>query len=307
MLARDSSFDVVLRDETISETHAANHLIAHKPRFNGTKLTFDDHLPLLELQHRGFVLFHGRNDGSLHDQMIWLLSGSTQPLKPRDYTGHFVRRFKIEDIELPFDESESRWQAEAMRCHSRGQDIIPYSECRKKVPSVHKQNKWESGQLDLPITKSLVHFNAGLCRDGDGRLWTVVRQWTEETETWWNSRMLACQLDDRMNIIRKAMLTPRGWQEEQHEIQGLFGMMADFTSVIAFGLEALHLNLGRNFQHLILIGNGRAKFSRNTVLTSGQMGMDAKRTGFGSITTAHGILFTSFPLILLFRSGKATR
>jgi hypothetical protein len=57
MLARASSFDVVLRDETISETHAANHLIAHKPRFNGTKLTFDDHLPLLELQHRGFVCF----------------------------------------------------------------------------------------------------------------------------------------------------------------------------------------------------------------------------------------------------------
>jgi predicted GH43/DUF377 family glycosyl hydrolase len=143
--------------------------------------------------------------------------GINAAAKPRDYNGRFVRRFKIEDIELPFDESESLWQAEAMRCHSRGQDIIPYSECRKKVPSVHKQNKWESGQLDLPITKNLVHFNAGLCRDGDGRLWTVVRQWTEETETWWNSRMLACQLDDRMNIIRKAMLTPRGWQEEQHE------------------------------------------------------------------------------------------
>ncbi len=210
LLVRKAAWDVVLKDATIYHTQAANDLMVHFPRHNGITLSFTDKDALKELRKRGAVLFHGCNDGTLID----LVAGK----KPVPKINGFNRYYKIEDIDIEFDEAEPQWQKEYLRLKSIGYGCLEYHDCRKAIPGFREQTKWESGQFNLTLTADICHFNCGLVRDNSNTLWLLARKWDKTNVPAWHSSMNAYRLDDKLNPVAQVELkSHKRDHSEQHE------------------------------------------------------------------------------------------
>lgn len=209
LLTRSAPWDMAMKDETIHQTHRANHLIAHFPRYNGIRISFTDAKALKMLQKRGLGIFHGCNDGTLAK----LVLGE----KPKASSGLYVRHYTVEDIDRELDESEPMWQREAVRLKELGYECLDYKECGKRVKSFLKQTKWETGQFALSLSENVCHFNCGLVRDGQNTLWLLIRRWNRRYERNWQSTMVACRLNERLEIVSQRDLMLPGPEAEQNE------------------------------------------------------------------------------------------
>src|SRR5437762_9736333 len=142
LLCRKTAFDVMLWKDIRFKTHTANHLIAHFPRYTGVQLSFNEIAPVKRLLDKGYVLFHGCNDGTLID----LLEGQQDR---KSLLKKVVRFFGIGDVGADIDESESMWQYEAGALQDKGYGVLAYKDCIKPMPSVLKQTKWPCGIFPL--------------------------------------------------------------------------------------------------------------------------------------------------------------
>lgn len=187
LLVRQTAFDATLWKDIRGKVHAANHLMAHHPRYTGVTLSCKDVAAATKLLDKSYVVFHGINDGSLID----LLEGRTPP---PSLLRRIVRFFTSSDVGGDIDESEPMWQAEATYLQTKGYGTLHYADCVKPVPSFQKQTPWPSGVFPLPLDSSQCYFNPGLVRDAR-RLWLVTRRWLLRGSAW-HSSLVTWRLDD---------------------------------------------------------------------------------------------------------------
>lgn len=190
LLCRKTAWDVMLAKDIRLKTHPANHLMAHFPRYTGVQLSFNEQAPVQRLLDKGYVLFHGCNDGSLID----ILEGQ-QPSK--SIFRKVVRFFGIGDVGADIDESESMWQYEAGHLQEKGYGVLAYKDCSKSMPSILKQTKFPAGIFPLPLNHRECHFNPGLLHFG-GKYQLVTRRWLKDQRDIWHSSLVSWTLDDEM-------------------------------------------------------------------------------------------------------------
>lgn len=217
LLSQKHPFDIMLSHSIPNLVHRANALMAHFPRYTGVTLSFTDVEALKKLQARGAVIFHGCNDGTLVD----LMAGDIPERKP---SGILQRDFTIRDIDAPFNEAEMFWQKDCIGLKKKGHPVALFEECSRELNGFAQQTKWDAGQFNLPLSEEVCHFNPGLVRDDGGRLWLLARRWDRIKNTYrnwlvgWNSSLIACQLDNDLNVISQKKLDIRKRQRgEQHE------------------------------------------------------------------------------------------
>lgn len=188
LLCRKTAFDVMLWKDIKTKTHPANHLIAHFPRYNGIQLAFKEPQAVMRLLDKGYVLFHGCNDGSLID----LLLGQ----QPAESTfRRIVRFFTVSDVNLDVDESEAMWQREAGDLSEKGYPVLPYADCSNSVPSVLKQRSWPAGIFPLPLDYGQCYFNPTIVQVR-GATFLITRHWRKDGHGHWHSRLVRWKLDD---------------------------------------------------------------------------------------------------------------
>lgn len=209
LLVSDYPFDRMLWKDIENITHKANDLIAHFPRFTGVQLAFNERKPVKKLQDKGYLIFHGCNDGSLADIMM----GRQTPIEEN---GKILRFFTEEDLTMTVDESEPFWQQESTYLRSRGYKVIDYSECRKQIPSFQKQLPCETGVFHLPKDFNLVHFNSGLATDGNDK-WLLTRQWKRMDPRRWQSYLVMWHLSGMTPINPIQLRLPDDRGLEQYE------------------------------------------------------------------------------------------
>jgi predicted GH43/DUF377 family glycosyl hydrolase len=205
LYCRAAPFDVMLREETIDLTAPLNHLICHYPRNNAVKCQVKDPEVPIKMHERGYVIFHGCNDGSI----IKVINGE----KPFDYGDHpSVKIFGVSDIGRRVDEAESFYHKEAIALYKNGHKVISYEECRAPIQRIRGQAKdegWEADYFDLPTDVGLCHMNSGYCVDDEGQAWLVTRKWVrrEKTERSWHSTLMVYRVWETPNSAGRS--TPR--------------------------------------------------------------------------------------------------
>lgn len=210
LLARATAFDVMLAKDIRTKTHSANHLMAHFPRYTGVQLSFNDHAPVQRLLDKGYVVFHGCNDGSLID----ILEGQ-QP--KQSLFKKVVRFFGIGDVGADVDESESMWQYEAGQLQEKGYGVLAYKDCTKPMPSILKQTKFPAGIFPLPLTHGECHFNAGLVKHLD-KYHLITRRWLKDSAGNWHSSLVRWTLDEDMFPLTPEQIRfPNPKPGDQHE------------------------------------------------------------------------------------------
>lgn len=190
LLVRASPWDATLWKDIKEKTHAANHLMAHFPRYSKIRVTVKDPEVPTQLKKQGYVIFHGCNDGSL----VTLLEGGV-PNVP-NVKGQIVRTYEVSDISEHHDGSEAMWQYDAIEISKFGYSSLPYAQCTVPVPSVVTQaheKGWKAGFFALPHGPSEVHFNAGLVREKD--LLLITRAWKRNPVGTWKSSLVRWKLD----------------------------------------------------------------------------------------------------------------
>lgn len=193
LLCRSEPFDSMLGKDIRHQTHAANHLIAHFPRYNRIRVRVEDPAMPVALRAKGYVLFHGCNDGSLVTLMD---GGKTLTIT----SGVITRVYGVADISDDHDAAEPMWQYDAFELIKRGYPVLPFAACRSDVPSVvtqATQNGWQAGLFPLPHDPSQVHYNAGLVRTPEG-LVLITRRWLRSPQGQWKSDMVRWKLDDAL-------------------------------------------------------------------------------------------------------------
>lgn len=213
MRCREAPWDMVLSEDVGPAIHDASELMAHYPRHTGITMSVYDPAVVKRLRNNGAVLFHGCNDGSLID----MLHGGAIALYA--HNGKIVKELTLRDLDSEWDEAEAMWQKEAVRIAKFDARMIPWREARRPMASVLDQTKWECGFFgDLPHTRKCVHFNPGLVRAGNGKLWLVTRRWDAlGTTGLWASTLAA-------HCIEPDMSVSPGWFDLDFKCSPLFQM-----------------------------------------------------------------------------------
>lgn len=204
-LVRAEPFDSALGKDIRSYVHLANHLMAHFPRYSSVKVHVEDpDVPRL-LRAKGYILFHGCNDGSLIDVI--------QGRKPTPPSGGITRLYGTADIDSPHDGTESMWQYDALELEKRHYPVLPFAKCAEDFPSLVDQasaHGWKAGLFALPHTSSEVHYNAAITRT-PGSLTLLTRRWLRDPRGTWKSDLVRWELDQDLysSAPQPLTFTPR--------------------------------------------------------------------------------------------------
>ena len=213
MLCRKQPFDVFLSSEiTLSRVADCRDLIHHVPRYSGVQLSVTDKEVVEDLTVRGFVFFHGCNDGSLPA----LLLGIPNPVSPPKKK--IREKLTLKDLDRIFDESKGNWQRQVDQLTSHGYaDVAPYEECVKDRPRIEAQTKFKTGILLLGNNETTAHFNTGIVRHAE-KLWAVTRRWTHHGGGIWTSQIVVFALTEDLQSSSPFILQlPKHFPREQHE------------------------------------------------------------------------------------------
>lgn len=201
-LVRAEPWDKALGRDIRSQVHLANHLMAHFPRYSSVKVHVEDPDVPRILRAKGYVCFHGCNDGSL----VELLEGGD----PSEWRARGITRlYGTGDIDAEHDGTESMWQYDAIELEKRGYPVLPYADCTVEAPPVVEQaasQGWKAGFFSLPHSPSEVHYNAGLTRS-PGSLTLLTRRWLRDQRGIWKSDLVRWNLSRDLHPTDPQALT----------------------------------------------------------------------------------------------------